>query len=480
MGWASDEFKDVDLGDKRLDERLVNMCDTFSESPESSINHACEDWGETKAAYRFFQNDNVDVDKIMCAHRLKTFDRASKHETVLAIQDTSYIMYTNHPKTKGLCKISTRSKKSDSDRKYAKGLVMHACLAVTTKGTPLGLLDQNVYARKTRSEVEAKTQDERNIPVEEKDSFRWIKSMANYQNFSSTTNVVTVCDRECDFYDFFKSAEKMNSTVLIRASQNRTVNKRSRCARVNAVKLWDHIKSQQEIGSYVLDIKGVKKSKTTVGRTARTAKMSVKFGEFKMNPPESINKHNTEALVELKMWAVYVLEIDPPAGEAPVEWMLLTNQPISTMEQAQEKVYWYSLRWRIEMYFKVVKSGFNVEKCRLGTADRLIRYLTVMSVVAWRLFMITLIGRTNPSLSCAGFLSDQEVKVLEAKSTRKGQPPKPVATIAEAVIMIARLGGYLARKSDPPPGSITLWRGWKRLVDLTEGWELAATINTCG
>jgi len=480
MGWASDEFKDVDLGDKRLDERLVNMCDTFSESPESSINHACEDWGETKAAYRFFQNDNVDVDKIIKAHRLKTFTRASKHETVLAIQDTSYIMYTNHPKTKGLCKISTRSKKSDADRKYAKGLVMHACLAVTTKGTPLGLLDQNIYARKTRSEVKAKTQDERNIPVEEKDSFRWIKSMANYQNFSSSTNVVTVCDRECDFYDFFKSAEKMNSTVLIRASQNRTVNKRSRCARVNAVKLWDHIKSQQEIGSYVLDIKGVKKSKTTVGRTARTAKMSVKFGEFKMNPPESINKHNTEALVELKMWAVYVLEIDPPAGEAPVEWMLLTNQPVSTMEQAQEKVYWYSLRWRIEMYFKVVKSGFNVEKCRLGTADRLIRYLTVMSVVAWRLFMITLIGRTNPSLSCAGFLSDQEVKVLEAKSTRKGQPPKPVATIAEAVIMIARLGGYLARKSDPPPGSITLWRGWKRLVDLTEGWEIAVTINTCG
>ena len=480
MGWASDEFKDVDLGDKRLDERLVNMCDTFSESPESSINHACEDWGETKAAYRFFQNDNVDVDKIIKAHRLKTFTRASKHETVLAIQDTSYIMYTNHPKTKGLCKISTRSKKSDADRKYAKGLVMHACLAVTTKGTPLGLLDQNIYARKTRSEVKAKTQDERNIPVEEKDSFRWIKSMANYQNFSSLTNVVTVCDRECDFYDFFKSAEKMNSTVLIRASQNRTVNKRSRCARVNAVKLWDHIKSQQEIGSYVLDIKGVKKSKTTVGRTARTAKMSVKFGEFKMNPPESINKHNTEALVELKMWAVYVLEIDPPAGEAPVEWMLLTNQPVSTMEQAQEKVYWYSLRWRIEMYFKVVKSGFNVEKCRLGTADRLIRYLTVMSVVAWRLFMITLIGRTNPSLSCAGFLSDQEVKVLEAKSTRKGQPPKPVATIAEAVIMIARLGGYLARKSDPPPGSITLWRGWKRLVDLTEGWEIAVTINTCG
>jgi len=86
MGWASGEFKDVDLGDKRLDTRLINMCDTFSKSPESSINHACEDWAETKASYRFFQNDNVDVDKIIDAHRMKTFDRVSKHETVLAIQ----------------------------------------------------------------------------------------------------------------------------------------------------------------------------------------------------------------------------------------------------------------------------------------------------------------------------------------------------------------------------------------------------------
>jgi hypothetical protein len=480
MGWASDEFKDVDLGDKRLDERLVNMCDTFSESPESSINHACEDWGETKASYRFFQNDNVDVDKIIKAHRVKTFERSSKHETVLAIQDTSYIMYTNHPKTKGLCKISTRSKKSDADRKYAKGLVMHACLAVTTKGTPLGLLDQNIYARKTRSEVKAKTQDERNITVEEKDSYRWIKSMANYQNFSSTTNVVTVCDRECDFYEFFKSAEEMNSAVLIRAAQNRTVNKKSKCARVNAVKLWDHIKSQQEIGSYVLDIPRVKKSKTTAGRTARSAKMSVKFGEFKMNPPKSMPKHNKESLPDIKMWAIYVLEIDPPAGEEPVEWMLLTNIPISTMEQAQEKVYWYSLRWRIEMYFKVVKSGFKVEKCRLGTADRLIRYLTVMSVVAWRLFMITLIGRTNPSLSCAGFLSESEWKTLNVKYSKNHHSSTMPPTIGEAVVLIARLGGYLDRRSDPPPGTITLWRGWKRLVDLTEGWELATTINTCG
>jgi hypothetical protein len=102
MGWAADEFNEVDLGDKRLNTRLVKLCDTLSEAPESPINQACEDWHETKAAYRFFQNETVDVEQIMAAHRCKTWDRTSSHHTILALQDTSYCIYTHHPKTKGL------------------------------------------------------------------------------------------------------------------------------------------------------------------------------------------------------------------------------------------------------------------------------------------------------------------------------------------------------------------------------------------
>ena len=125
------------------------------------------------------------------------------------------------------------------------------------------------------------------------------------------------------------------------------------------------------------------------------------------------------------------------------------------------------------MYFKVLKSGFRVEACRLGTADRLIRYLTVMSIIAWRLFMITLIARTNPSLPCSQFLSKQEWTVLAAKFSRTCSPSTATPTLAEAIVWIAKLGGYLARKSDGPPGTLALWRGWKRLTDLTEGWCLA-------
>ena len=141
---------------------------------------------------------------------------------------------------------------------------------------------------------------------------------------------------------------------------------------------------------------------------------------------------------------------------------------------------WYCLRWRIEMYFKVLKSGFKVEACRLATADRLKRYLTVMSIIAWRLFMITLIARTDPATPCTEFLSEPEWKVLYGSVNKGKSLPANSPTMGEAVVWIARLGGFLARKSDGMPGTTTLWRGWKRLTDLTEGWRLALSTLGCG
>jgi Transposase DNA-binding len=140
-GWAAEELVDVDLGDTRLNRRLATLCNSFSESPESPINQACEDWAETKAAYRFFRNDKVDACAIMKAHRLKTAERAKRHKTILAIQDTSYFIYTSHPKTKGLGRMSLKKGKH-VEKIFSNGLVMHACLGVTTDGLPIGLLDQ--------------------------------------------------------------------------------------------------------------------------------------------------------------------------------------------------------------------------------------------------------------------------------------------------------------------------------------------------
>ena len=473
-GWASEEFSEVNLGDKRLDARLIRLCDRFSDAPESSINQACEDWAETKAAYRFFQNESVQVDEILAAHRCKTALRAKAHRTVLALQDTSYFVYTSHPKTEGLGKMSMKKGKN-VQKIYSNGLVVHTCLAVTTEGLPLGLLDQNIYSRQLRSEKTGKgVKSYAHLPVEEKESYRWLTSLENTKKVMGKTDVVTVCDREADLYDFFRCSQQVGAPVLVRARMDRTINRSSRYAEREVEKLWEHMGEQPEAGSYTIAIPKRTKTKHCKEREARTAKVSVRYGSFVFNPPRNHVKHNKEDLPDIDMYAIHIVEAIPPAGEEPVEWMLLTTLPVRSFDEACEKARWYSLRWRIEMYFKVLKSGFRVEACRLGRADRLARYLTVMSIVAWRLFMIALLARTDPATPCSTLLADQEWKVLFLKiNKKKAVIPEAPPAIGDVVIWVARLGGYLARKSDGPPGTITLWRGWKRLTDLTEGWNLA-------
>lgn len=481
--WAEEEFADVNLSDKRLNARLITLCDRFSDAPESPINQACADWAETKAAYRFFRNEKVDANDILAAHRIKTSQRAKAHQTVLAIQDTSYFVYTSHLTTGGLGEMSMK-KGSHVEKIYSKGLVMHACLATTTDGLPLGLLDQNIFARKLRPEHERRRNGGRYIqdflPVEQKETYRWLQALKTTEDTLPDTRVVTVCDREADLYDFFKLSHQLDAAVLVRASANRTVNRKSRYAEKDVLKLWGYMQQQAEAGSYTLQIPKRAKTKHCQAREARSVTVTVRFAPLSLNPPRNNVKHKTESLPDIDMHAVYVLETDPPAGEEPIEWMLLTSLPVQSFDEACEKVRWYGLRWRIEMYFKVLKSGFRVEACRLGHAQRLARYLMVMSIVAWRLFMITLIARATPETPCTQFLAEDEWQVLFRKTHKNKPLPGKPPCAGDVVTWIARLGGFLARKGDGEPGTITLWRGWKRLADLAQGWNLAASGVTCG
>jgi len=471
--WAREELGSVDLGDKRRTARLIKLCGRLAEMPESSINQACIDWAETKAAYRFFRNDNVEVQNILTAHRAKTAERARQHRTVLAIQDTSYLVYTSHRQTTGLGRISLKKGKR-VEKIHSQGLVMHSCLAVTTDGVPLGLLDQQSFARES---VATDHTAYRNItPIEDKESYRWLQSLKNAWPVCGNTQLVTVCDREADIYEFFQLSAEIGAPVLVRANHDRPINKRSRYAEKDIVKLWPHLERQPCAGRFVIEIPARRGTKPTTPRAPRVATVELRFVAFTLNPPKRLSS----TLPDLAMSAIYVREKDPPAGEQPLEWMLLANLPIETFAQAYEKVQWYCLRWRIEMYHKVLKSGFHIEHCRLGDAQRLIRYVTVMSIIAWRLFLLTLIARAHPETPCTTLLTDHEWKVLYCKVNRTTVLPPQPPPLHEAIIWIARLGGFLARKHDGQPGTIPLWRGWKRLTDLTQGWRLATGSVTCG
>ena len=199
-----------------------------------------------------------------------------------------------------------------------------------------------------------------------------------------------------------------------------------------------------------------------------------------MNPSKNNIRHKTTSLPNLPLCAIQVIEQNQPSDTIPLEWMLLTNLPINNFEEAVEKVKWYCLRWRIEVFHKILKSGFKVEECRLGTGERLMRYLTVMSVIAWRMFFITLIARASPDIPCTTLLAEEEWRVLYVRIHKVAPPSNIIPTIKDAIIWVAKLGGYLARKNDQAPGPIVLWRGWQHLFDLTQGWQIANSINICG
>ena len=470
-GWAFGEFGEAKFGDTRLTTRLIKLADDLAELPESSINQASGSWAEAKAAYRFFQNDSILESEILSAHVAKTVERASHYETILSIQDTTYISYKKHSKTTGLGIIASRIRSQTTNFK-TPGLVMHTAFAITTEGLPIGLLDQKIHSRPPIPEEKKELKKKSHgiaLAIQDKESIRWLDSLKKSKDALGLTNVqlVTVCDREGDIYDFFEFSEQLNSPVLVRARQDRKVNKPSRCSKKSQDTLWGCIKKLPIQGSTQVDIPA------RDNKPARIAKLDIQFGSFTMNPPRNNIRHRTEELPNLKLQAVYALEKNPPPGDSPLEWMLLTNLPVENFKDALEKVHWYCLRWRIEVFHKILKSGLHVEECRLGTAQRLMRYLTVMSVIAWRIFFITLLARTNPDFPCTVLLAEEEWKTLYSKIHQTRSYPETPPTIKSVIKWIAQLGGFLARKGDGDPGPITLWRGWKRLVDLSEGWNLA-------
>ncbi len=204
-----------------------------------------------------------------------------------------------------------------------------------------------------------------------------------------------------------------------------------------------------------------------LGSKPRLAELELKYSRVKILPTKK------SVLNKVVLYAVHAQEIRPPEGEAPLEWMLITNIPVRSFDEAEEKVRWYSYRFRIETLHRILKSGFIVEQCRLANSEALARYLTLVSVAAWRIYWLTIIGRTSPGSPCTSFLSDSEWKVLYAKVYQTLNFPKHPISTSKAIHLIGRLGGFLDRSNDGDPGVIALWRGWRRLADLADGWNMA-------
>ena len=204
---------------------------------------------------------------------------------------------------------------------------------------------------------------------------------------------------------------------------------------------------------------------------AREATVRVRWTKTPLCPPSRLNTED-KPLEPIEVFAVYAVEPDPPESTTALEWLSITNVEVATFSDAIQRIGWYKQRWQIEVYFKVLKSGTRVEAARLATKDRLLRYIALMSVIAWRLYWMTMINRHTPDADCTHVLHDLEWKALYCVTHKTRIFPEKGPSVSEVVLWIAKLGGFLGRKSDGNPGVTVLWRGWQKLHYISDTFAI--------
>jgi hypothetical protein len=450
--WAAHELAHAKVPDQRLVKRLVTIATRFAQHPTAAIPQACGSWPGTKAAYRFFDNDAVQPETILAAHVQATVQRMQAHRVVLCAQDTTTLNYSTHPQTRGLGPIS-------NNRDKTLGLFLHATLALSPAGQPLGLLQAQTWVRSGRQFGRSSHQRNR-TPRAQKESQKWMDSLSACQALAAqcaNTTLVNVADREGDLYDLFQQALAPSTAsqvhLLVRAQHNRQVAHPQKY-------LWDFLAAQRPQAR--LKIQVPRKD----GQPGRLATLVIRFAPVTLRPPCL-----KEDQPPVSLWAVEAREGRPPQGAKALCWRLLTTLPVITAEAAIEKVRWYALRWQIEIIHKVLKSGCQIEQRQLETTARLQRVLMVDLIVAWRVLSLCKAARQTPEGLASDWLSGDEWRALWSYQQEWPRPPRRSPTLHQAVRWIAQLGGFLARRSDGEPGPIVVWRGLRELQTITAAWK---------
>ncbi|OGB25651.1 MAG: hypothetical protein A3I66_22785 [Burkholderiales bacterium RIFCSPLOWO2_02_FULL_57_36] len=441
--WAIEEFGEADLGDARRSKRLVALARRLGRSPHCSFPQSLSA-SELKAAYRFFDNDEVDTDGILTAHIGQTLARMRTVPLVLAVQDTTEYNLTHLSATEGLGYCS---------HEKVRGFFMHSMLALTPEGLPLGVLGLKTWTRPL--EQLGKRKLRRQLPVQEKESAKWIEGLNQTTALKShcpDTHIVSVCDREADLYDLFTAERAAGVDWLVRAAWNRCVDHPEKY-------LWDTMQSVSERGTTMLRVPA------RGNLPERTTRLAIRCAPVRIRPPRS---RKGKGLAEVDVYAIWAIETGPPEGIDPIEWMLLTSVPTHTLEQALERLSWYARRWTIETWHRVLKSGCQIEARQFGDVQRFMRATALFAVISWRILYATLLGRLDADISCEVLLQRFEWQALYCRTHDTSDPPEQPPTLGKAILWIAKLGGYLGRTRDRPPGTTVLWRGFLSLHEISQ------------
>lgn len=398
--------------------------ESMAATPTASVPKACNGWGETMAAYRFFDNDSVDWQAILAPHWQQTEQRMAEQSVVLCLQDTTELDF-NGQQASGLGPLSYEAQ---------RGMYVHPTYAVTTAREPLGILDVWMWARELRD-----ADGQRGGP---KESLRWIEGYERLAELAPrlpSTRLVYVADREADMLPLMLRAQQFDCPAdwLVRAAHNRCL--------PNSEKLWPHTTQGEPLGEIEFTLPARPGGKARIVRQqlwARRIELNAGKGQV------------------VTVTCIVAREYGAPAGVKPIEWRLLTNRIATSAADVSELIDWYRARWEIEMLFNVFKNGCKVEELQLGTIARIERALALYLVVAWRIAHLMRMGRTCPDLDAKLFFEPDEIQAAYLLNDQLA-PPEP--RLNDVLRMVAKAGGFLARKGDGEPGAKTIWEGMREV-----------------
>jgi len=459
--WLDAELAGCKLADSRLDKRLRKLLAQIGGAMGQSIPLVCQDWANTKAAYRFLSNDRVDEANILAGHFLSTRDRmAASDDLLLMLHDTTEFTYQREKSEAiGITKsINSGWDKEGRLRSHTVcGIMMHSSLAITTEGLPLGLAAIKFWTRskfKGTAALKRKINPTR-VPIEQKESVRWLENLRQSTDLlDDPGRCVHIGDRESDIYELFCTAQEIRTHFVIRTCVDRLAGD------------GDHTVADE---MDEVSVKGLHRVETrdSDGNPDKVV-LEIRYRKIRVLPPIGKQKRHPA----LFLTVIHASERGAPKNRKKINWKLITDLPVRSRTDAIEKIEWYAMRWKIEVFHKILKSGCKAEEAKLRTAQRLTNLIAVFCILSWRVFWVTMLNRSNPHVPPAFALAKIELVLLDHVVSDKTPPQRK--TLSHYLTKIARLGGYLARAHDPPPGNMVMWRGMSRLTDI----RLGATIAT--
>lgn len=451
--WASEAFGDAKLGDARRTKRLVAIAASLAQHTGQSIPAACgASAAAVEGAYRFARNESVDPSDIASAGFAATVKLIKKFEpkVLLAPEDSTVLSYEHDVDDLG----DVGGPSSSSTR----GIWVHSTILVDPEGgRTLGLVAQNRWVRD--SEEYGKKHQRRGLPYEEKESFKWQQNAVEMRELLGPElmpHVISVCDREADVFAYLAHKRSHDERFIVRAEWNRNVTEQDEVDH-----LRDVLKGASTLGTakVALPQRG--------GRPARTAKLRLTSAKVELRRPRPLGATYPP---KLEVNAVLAEELNPPKGEDPLNWMLLTTEPIGTLAEVENVLKFYRMRWRIEVFHKAWKTGAGVERQRLQSAGNLERIAVVLAFVAIRLMQLRELFEEGAEVGCDQIL-DKETWSLLWVSVEQTKPPRTPPSAQWAYRALGRFAGWTDTKRTGKVGWDTLWKGWSRLQERHEGLQ---------